>query len=302
MGLLLCAGANVRAAAPARVESDRDHCGSLAAFERSGEMEDLPGCDGAAPHRTAPVEQALRDAKLTLERAQRQIEAENAERATAALARVQESLEALGRLRVDPAVAAAYTRAAARLRAQGQLLPHLDELRACQTQAQIALRTEREAAKDPPPPAVLPDMPAVKAALGRAEQCAALLQRLLAQRPEDPTWVPEIEVGPGQARRLPELQRDAEAALRAALGRKAAAERELAIVRGRWLRVLFGDRLRVFNAHPEGLPDYDGKARGPLPASVVPRWRYQRPDGKRELYLFRRNKLLSKVVEDTLRS
>lgn len=111
-----------------------------------------------------------------------------------------------------------------------------------------------------------------------------------------------MEVAPGRKRPLQDLLQDAEAGQRAAEVRLKVAEQERAVVRGRWLRVLFGDRLRVFNEHPDDLPDYDGKARGPLPASVAPRWHFQRPDGKIENFLFRRNRLISKTVEDARRS
>ena len=73
-------------------------------------------------------------------------------------------------------------------------------------------------------------------------------------------------------------------------------------MRARWLRLLHGDRLRVFQEHPDALPGYEGKARGPLPASVVPRWQYQDESGRGETFLFRGTRLLHRTVNDPRRS
>ena len=284
-------------------------CGSGEAFLRSGHIEDLTGCEGELPPGAPAAAEVLRDSKLQLLRAQRHILDEAQEPAAQALARAGEALARLetfssggsGGSGTETALPL-HRHALTVLRARAQLVPEADGLRACHAQAQVQLR---------PAPAgglagitELPDLPVARARAARAEECVTLLRRLLSQK-----LVQEalgeglvVEVAPGQVRRLSELLSDVRAAQKVTLLGRLKAQDEWRVVRARWLRVLFGDRLRVFNDHPDALPDYGGKARGPLPASVLPRWRYRLPDGRIESLLFKKSRLLSRTVEDPRRS
>lgn len=310
-GLLL-----VAQVAAARTCPEAACCGSAEAYLRSGQLEDLPGCEGELPAGAPPAAEVLRDGKLALLRAQRHLQEEAAAEAAQALGRAGEAIARLEQQgKDDQGVESAlplYRQALTVLQARAQLLPEADGLRACHAQAEVLLRAAPPSASaGPAPPGSAPALPADPADLQtartqarRAEECVALLRRLLGQR-----LVQEalgeglvVEVAPGQLRRLSDLLGDVRAAHKSAVLSRQRALREWEVVRGRWLRVLFGDRLRIFNEHPDALPEYDGKARGPLPASVLPRWRYRLPDGRIEHYLFNRSRLVSRTVEDPRRS
>ncbi|MCS6914214.1 MAG: hypothetical protein RMK29_12805 [Myxococcales bacterium] len=281
VGLLMMA----RVAAAAERAVPGSSC-SGEAFLRSGLMEDL---DPPACARDAAGRAALEEARQALLRAQHHVLADAAEQALVSL---EHAREALGPMAGRPE-AAGYFRALVVLGARAQLVPEVDTLRACHAQAQVLLRQGET-----------PELPVARAQAERAEECLAALRRILAQRSvqEATPEVLWVEVAPGQPRRLQELLTEVRAAHRAALLRRQAAQQAWEVVRSRWLRVLFGDRLRVFNEHPDQLPEYEGRARGPLPASIVPRWRYRTPEGLIETFLFRRNRLISRTVEDPRRS
>lgn len=276
-------------------------CGSAEDYEKSGQPADLPAC---APAATAAAPEALL-ARAAIERVERHLDAEAAERVTTEMAGARAAVDRLaarGFLQLVPS----YRRALSRAAARAALLPDLDGLRSCHTQAQVALRPADEASS--PKGAVVPATPqdprSAQVRLVRADECMAIVRRLLASRTvqEQLNDGLSIEIAPGQARAVGELFADLRAAHRAAQAGQKAAQEQWVVVRGRWLRVLFGDRLRVFNNHPEELPEYEGKARGPLPASALPRWRYRMSDGRIESFLFRKNRLVSRVIEDPRRS
>ncbi len=306
IGLVMTAGTVVPAA---RAESAQvpGACvaGSGTIYWSSGLLTDVPGCEGEVPLRASALEQGLHESKVALLKLQRSIEAEDADQVQRTLVRADERVSRLGLLTVitterDAAEALSCHRSAlVKLRARTLLLSHLDELRSCHAQGLVLLRKELEPEDKT---ATMPDMRAVTALVSRADACVGLARRVMGIRAGAGAPPLSVDLSPGVSRTAAVLVQDFEAAQRVALARKALAEQERDVVRGRWLRVLFGDRLRVFNQHPDELPEYDGKARGPLPASVVPRWHYHDRDGKIETYLFRRNKLVSKLTEDSLRS
>lgn len=275
-------------------------CGDAAAFQQGGRLDDLPVCGPGEEE-----DPALREARAALLRADRLLQSEAADRAERDLLRAEEAVSGLdlkGRL---AALAPVYQQAVAALRARARLVPELDGLRACQAHAQVLLRhgpPEIDALQ-----ATAPDVRAARAAVTRAEECVDLARRLSASRPIASFLAPgplalSVEVAPGQVRRLQDLLEDVRGAHRQATAQLQAAQKGWEIVRGRWLRVVYGDRLRIFNQHPDDLPEYDGKARGPLPASVLPRWRYQLPDGRTEHFFFKGHKLINRMVVDPRRS
>lgn len=274
-------------------------CGDVAAFQQGGRLDDLPVC--AAPGEEE--DPALREARAGLLRAERLLQSEAADRAEREIARAEEMGSNLkGR---TAALWPAYQQVVAALRARAHLVPELDGLRACQAHAQVLLR------HGPPEvdtlQATAPDVRAARAAVARAAECVELARRIAASRPIASFLAPgplalAVEVAPGQVRRLQDLLEDVRDAHRQATAQLQAAQKGWEIVRARWLRVLYGERLRVFNQHPDDLPEYDGKARGPLPASVLPRWRYQLPDGRIEHFLFKGHKLINRMVVDPRRS
>jgi hypothetical protein len=283
----------------AQGEPGRARCSSAADYERTGLIADLPDCEGQ-------VGPEAREAKAVLLQVQRAVEREDGPeggpevraRLEAVLSRME---EALARLRAEGPTAP-YQRAARELRARIQLLPDLDSLRSCHAQAQVMVRAPAEADGAPGLSAPVEVKPA-QARFQRLEDCLNLLRRVIAQRAiQEALAQVAVEVAPGQRRRLDELLGDVRAAHKLAQNALQVALKEWEVVRARWLRVLFSDRLRVFQQHPYDLPEYDGKARGPLPASVMPRWRYHLDDGRIEVFRFQRHRLISKIIEDPRRS
>lgn len=202
-------------------------------------------------------------------------------------------------------------RAAARVKARLLLISHLDDLRACHAQAQVMLRSVNNEARGGDPattapslsalsPGELPDVRAAAVRALRAERCKEVARRLQAERRGGDELL--VEFGPQQRARLSDVVERLGEAQRAAAAELLATRAERDKIRARWLRLLHGDRLRVFQEHPDALPGYEGKARGPLPASVIPRWHYQDADGRTENFLFRGSRLLHRSTGDARRS
>lgn len=269
-------------------------CGSVEAYVRTRQVDDLPGCDKSSGR--DPWEQLVFDARSAVGRAQRQVDAESAEGLDKVLAQA-ESL--VGQLQRHPGrksdVVDAYREAMQRLRQRAAMLPELDEVRSCQAHGQAALRTARERSH---PMVSASDLPIAKAALQRGEGCLLTLRKLTGKH----GGAARVELSPGTTAALEEIADGLEATQRELLMWHAEVQQEFTASRARWLRVLYGDRVKLFNDHPDELPEYDGKARGPLPASVAPRWYYKGPDGQTETYRFQRNRLVGKTVSDMRRS
>lgn len=305
-------------AAPARAQAGgaAHGCGEVRLLiERAG------GGAGASAHGGAVV--LLRHAHAALLAAEGKVQVEAIEPVERALAEGEDALNQTESLMTQAPAApqqaclteliAGQRRAAARIKARLLLISHLDDLRACHAQAQIMLRSVSNDARggDPQPaptapplsalsPGELPDVRAAAVRALRAERCKEVARRLQAERRGGDELL--VEFGPQQRARLSDVVERLGEAQRAAGAELLATRAERDKIRARWLRLLHGDRLRVFQEHPDALPGYEGKARGPLPASVIPRWHYQDADGRTETFLFRGSRLLHRSTGDARRS
>ncbi|MCS6912490.1 MAG: hypothetical protein RMK29_19105 [Myxococcales bacterium] len=272
-------------------------CGTLEAWVRTGRIKDLPGCEGELPKGAPPGEIAMRDAKRALHEAEKLLD-------QGQTAEVETKLEAathiMNRAPNDPRVNWArphYAKALGILRARLAIVPRLPTLRqaykaALEAASQAArLRTE-EARRD---------------ALAKADACVQAFRDAEGQGVD--LSIP-VELTPGKPRPLREDLRDCATGQTATASSEpvaaarpeatASTDRPTAspqgpvqsggsdggVPRDKWIKALRGDRKKVFLAHPDAFPEYEG-APGPKGAAKAAEWRYGS-----EVFLFKGNRLV----------
>jgi hypothetical protein len=249
-------------------------------FAQSGKAVDLPGCTGKLPKDAPAVEVMLREAKLALVEAEGLVQKGRLDKVDGLLASVEEGLARTPPMhptlpdrweRAKPL----FDRAISALRSKRKLLPRLDKLKDLYAEAGELARAMKEDEAGP------------KRAIKAARACVAEIDEA---RGDGVDLSVDVDLDKGAQRSLESAR--AECAGLLAKAETYLKERDAArkVKRERWRKVLRGDRKKIFDAHPDALPEFGGS--DPAKASL---WRYTTSSGT-EVYTFKANKLVNKTT------
>jgi hypothetical protein len=256
-------------------------CGRGAAFAKSGKAEDLPGCTGRFPKDAPPLEVALHDAKRALVEAEELLgknkpekAGEQIEAARAALAKAPMVHPEIPD-RADQALPL-YQRVLESLDKRRQLTSLVDELRKLHQTAVEAGRTKNKFVVEGGPAEA---KAAASACHGKFVSAAAAVKG---------DWSTTIEIEKGSARSLKELAGECEQIMRTADALAREQEKAAKAKRAAWRKQLKGDRRKIFDEHPDTLPEISG---GTVGTAQV--WKYKSATGE-DIYTWKGNKLASR--------
>lgn len=278
----------------ARAESNvwldpHNDCGHGAAFAKSGRAADLPGCSGRLPKDAPQVELVLHDAKRKLVEAEELLGKNKLDKMDPLLADVEAAL-AKAPPQMNPDIPdrwdqaqPLYRREIASLRNRRKLAPQIDKLRSTHAAALEADKTRNHKEVEGGP----------ADALKAAQACVAAFAEVRAAGIDMTTMV---ELEKDRPRPLEESAADCERVRHSADTLARAQEQAARARRAQWRKVLKGDRLKTFDAHPTALPDFEGAPDHWRAIARVPVWKYPSDKGH-ELYTFKGNKLAGRTVE-----
>jgi hypothetical protein len=295
MRIVDCLFAMTLALAPAVARGDsavwfdsHNDCGRGGAFAKSGRAADLPGCSGRLPKDAPQVEVVLRDAKRRLVEVEELVGKNKLDKIDPLLAEVEAALAKTPPMNSDvpdrwEQSEPLYRREIAALRNRRKLAPHLEQLRTAYAAAVEADKTRNHKEIEGGP----------ADALKVAQACIAAFADV---RPAGIDMTTTVELQKGEPRPLQDAAADCERVRRSAETLARAQERAARARRAQWRRVLKGDRLKTFDAHPMALPEFEGAPNDWRALARVPVWEYATAAGH-ELYTFKGNKLASRTVQ-----
>jgi hypothetical protein len=263
-------------------------CGRGAAFAKSARATDLPGCSGKLPKDAPQVEVLLHDAKRKLVEAEELLAKNKLDKIDALLVEVEAALEKTPPVNPDvpdrwEQSEPLYRREIAALRNRRKLAPHVDKLRTTQAAALEADKTRNHKEIEGGP----------ADALKAAQACVAAFADVHAAGIDMSTTV---ELQKGEPRPLQDAAADCERMRRSADTLARAQEQAAKARRAQWRKLVKGDRLKTFDAHPTALPEFEGAPDHWRAIARVPVWKYTTPAGH-EVYTFKSNKLAGRTVE-----
>ncbi|MSP61963.1 MAG: hypothetical protein EXR72_16855 [Myxococcales bacterium] len=258
-------------------------CGRGEVFVRTGRVADLPGCSGTLPPAAPPVEGILHDAKRALVDADRLLDRGAVDSVDALLdgATLRLATVTAPHPEMPDRLTSArplYEQALVRLRDRRRFVPRLGRLRDAHRAAVDAGRTmtarEREGG-----------------AADTVRLARVCLSELAEARAAGINFTTPVELTRDRQRPLDDAMADCEAARAAAEPLARAQEIALRTRRAEWRKAMRGDRLKVFDAHPDALPECAATSRGARATASAKEWCYTTSAG-REVYTFQGNRLL----------
>mgnify|MGYP000057621934 CR=1 FL=1 len=291
LGLLLCPSQSAQAADQWWRDPERG-CGKIEDFKRTFRIADLPGCDGELLRSAPEGEVAMHDAKKLLREAEKVLDGGQSDGVESKL---NQAIELMNKAPRDARVDWArqhYKSAVEVLQARMAMLAKLPKLR--QTyKALIDLNAQTK----PDAKAVQAAGDACVAAFKEAETSGGNLQLQYELVPGSKMrplreYVTECEQAKGSA--APAAATDTAAKPAATDAKDAKTDKPAAapagndggVPRAKWEKKMKGDRKKIFEAHPDAFPTFEGEP-GPKGAVKATEWKYGS-----EVFKFKGNKQL----------